>query len=269
MALYPSDDLALDVSSDRMTFAVLAGGDRVLHELPDVAMALLLPQNGECVESCSKHASRIHTQRPPRITNGWGREVPAYAVFPAKSRHTCTGITCLHRPRSSLGGENFQPRWSRVCNAPSHAARAADSGEEIVPAAEKLSACKRAEMLFFAFSSRLGQTPSRRIPPMPRWGQQFLLLEIYSMQRTHLLGEEMSKYRERTLRRFATAIEVGYGGEWTRRARDGVWTEWDETRGALVEWSEAVTQHGEETRRLMIYTLHEERSERCIQAVKR
>jgi len=40
-------------------------------------------------------------------------------------------------------------------------------------------------------------------------------------------------------------------------------------RGALVEWSEAVTQHGEETRRLMIYTLHEERSERCIQAVKR
>ena len=37
----------------------------------------------------------------------------------------------------------------------------------------------------------------------------------------------------------------------------------------VVEWSEAVTQHGEETRRLMIYTLHEERSERCIQAVKR
>jgi hypothetical protein len=38
---------------------------------------------------------------------------------------------------------------------------------------------------------------------------------------------------------------------------------------ALVEWSEAVSQYGEETRRLMIYTLHEERSERCIQAVKR
>ena len=33
------------------------------------------------------------------------------------------------------------------------------SGEEIVPAAEKLSACKRAEMLFYAFSSRLGQAP--------------------------------------------------------------------------------------------------------------
>ena len=37
-----------------------------------------------------------------------------------------------------------------------------------------------------------------------------------------------------------------------------------------LRWSEAVTRYGElVTRRLMIYTLHEERSERCIQAVKR
>lgn len=197
---------------------------------------------------------------------GLGRS--CICVFPAKSRHTCTGHY-VSPPISELS------RWRKFsaplestlqCAQPRSSTR---SGEEIVPAAEKVSAllaCRDALLRVF-FAPQPG--PCRRIPPMPRWGQQFLLPEIYSMQRTHLLGEEMSKCRERTLRRFATAIEDGDGGEWTRRGRATVWTEWDETLVALVEWSEASHSAWRETRRLMIYTLHEERSERCIQAVKR
>jgi hypothetical protein len=204
-------------------------------------MALLRPQNGECVESCCKQASRISYTAATAHYQwlGWGRS--CICVFPAKSRHTCTGITCLHRPRSSLGGENFQPRWSRVCNAPSHAARSGFRRGNCTCSrkTKRLQACRDA-LSSTRFLRASARPLSRRIPPMPRWGQQFLLLEIYSMQRTNLLGEEMSKYRERTLRRFATAIEDGYGGEWTRRGRDGVWTEWDETRD--LRWSSRVRQ---------------------------
>lgn len=128
MALYPSDDLALDVSSDRMTFAVLAGGDRLLHELPDVAMALLLPQNGECVESCSKHASRIHTQRPHALSMaGVGkflhmRSSLPRAGIPAPALHVSTdlGAVSVAKIFSPVGVESsaMRPATQRAQRIP-------------------------------------------------------------------------------------------------------------------------------------------------------
>lgn len=220
MALHPSDDLTHDVSSDRMTFAVLVGGDRVLHELPDAAMALLLPQNRECAESCSKQHSRgfIHSGHSALSRAGLGSL--CIRVFPAKSRHTCTGAL---RVSTGLGAASVAKIFSPI--GVEFAMRTQPRSvrrRRFVPAAEKIKRLFwRAEMPFYALFFAHRPAASGRIPPMPRWGQQFLLLEIYSMQRTHLLGEEMSKYRERTLGRFATAIEDGYGGKRTRRGRNG------------------------------------------------
>ena len=141
MALHPSDDLTYDVSSDRMTFAVLVGGDGVLHELPDAANgAPASAERGMCREAApSTRAGFIHSEQR-RSTNGWAGRTFAYAVFPAKSRHTCTALGITWSPPVSE-----QSRW-RKFSAPfgvESAMRAQPrSAEKIVPAArEKLSAC--------------------------------------------------------------------------------------------------------------------------------
>ena len=144
-------------------------------------MALLLPQNGECVERLlqAREQDSYTASNGALPMAGFGKAF-AYAVFPAKSRHTCTALGIMWSPpvsEQSRWRKFCSPVWSRVCNArPSHAAR---SAEKIVPAArEKLSACFwRAEdaILYAHFSARTGQPASRRIPPMPRWGQAVLV----------------------------------------------------------------------------------------------
>ena len=141
-------------------------------------MALLLPQNGECVERLlqAREQDSYTASNGALPMAGFGKAF-AYAVFPAKSRHTCTALGIMWSPPVSE-----QSRW-RKFSAPfgvESAMRAQPrSAEKIVPAArEKLSACFwRAEdaILYAHFSARTGQPASRRIPPMPRWGQAVLV----------------------------------------------------------------------------------------------
>ena len=141
MALHPSDDLTYDVSSDRMTFAVLVGGDGVLHELPDAANGAPAPaERGMCRELLQAREQDSYTASNGALPMAGFGKAFAYAVFPAKSRHTCTALGITWSPPVSE-----QSRW-RKFSAPfgvESAMRAQPrSAEKIVPAArEKLSAC--------------------------------------------------------------------------------------------------------------------------------
>ena len=104
-------------------------------------MALLLPQNGECVERLlqAREQDSYTASNGALPMAGFGKAF-AYAVFPAKSRHTCTALGITWSPPVSE-----QSRW-RKFSAPfgvESAMRAQPrSAEKIVPAArEKLSAC--------------------------------------------------------------------------------------------------------------------------------
>ena len=104
---------------------------------------------------------------------------PGFIDIPARRLRGSTA------PRSR-GGENFQPQ-RRVDT--SHAPRQATSGlrrEHRVPAARKT--CWGHTGIESA-ASRVHTPPSpgpvSRFTPMPQWGRWFLLLEIYSMQKTH------------------------------------------------------------------------------------
>jgi hypothetical protein len=208
MALYPSDDLALDVSSDRMTLCGASGWRPRTSRITGCGNgAPASAERGMCRELL-KHASRIHTQRPPRITNGWVEKL-------LHMRLPCQEPAHLHwhnvaPPTSELS------RW-RKFSAPLESSRHYAQPRSTQRRGnctcsrkiKRLLACRDALLRVF-FAPRPGPFPPDFADAAV--GQQFLLLEIYSMQRTHLLGEEMRKYRERTLERFATAMEGGNGG---------------------------------------------------------
>ena len=192
-------------------------------------MALLLPQNGECVESCSKHASRIHTQRATAHYQWLGWENLCICGLPCQepAHLHCTGHYVVSTGLGAVSvAKIFSPVWSRVCNA----RPATQRGENCTCSKRKIKrlflACRRCD--FYAPFLRAPASPLPAGFRRCRGGdRQFLLLEIYSMGRTHLLsllGEEMSKYRERTLGRFATAIEDGEEGSGHGEEEMRVWT---------------------------------------------
>lgn len=110
MALHPSDDLTYDVSSDRMTFAVLVGGDGVLHELPDAANgAPASAERGMCRELLQAREQDSYTASNGALPMaGLGKPLHMRSSLPrAGTPALHWALRGLHRSRSSLGGENF------------------------------------------------------------------------------------------------------------------------------------------------------------------